>query len=415
MKQLTVNEIKSRFLNYFSVAGKHTIIEGASLVPAGDNSVLFTTAGMHPIMNALAGIAVHPSGNRLVNVQKVVRTGAINNVGIGSCLTFFELLGNWIIDYSDKNEIIQYVWDFLTSDKGLEINPSCFRITCFSGNSDLPRDEGVYKKWLELGVEPQNIFWLNSNIKGPYGENGLYGTNTKVYYDTGKPECTSSCKPSCGCGKYIELWDIVFFDYSLKDNVITPAKVKSIDTGAGVERLACLLQEKQSVYETDIFQQITGAVETFCEIKMNMSESTLQSYRIFADHLRCAVFILGDSVETLPGSKGRNYVLRKILRRMFEHGKKIKFEFSNINDAVRVVTDIYINYYPELTQKKAKIVRVISDEYDKYDNTIRKNLVIVRKMLKKENEINEELLSRIYSTYGIGAELVLSEICNALA
>ena len=400
MNFYTTLELRQLFLSFFANKN-YSIIAGSSLVPQGDKSVLYTTAGMHPLIPYLSGELQHPAGKHLVNIQKVVRTGAIDRVGEGSYFTFFELLGNWDLGDYRKENVLRNAWEFLTDKKYLHILPSQLYITVFGGSEDMPADTYSHECWKSIGVDDGHIFSLGENWKGPYGTIGLSGPNTKIFYDTGKCKCGNECKPSCGCGKYIELWDIVFLEYKKVGESYMELPQKNVDTGMGLERIAALVQGVNSVYETDLFALLTS----FIESKSNNSNAGLddfiRSVRIIADHIRCAVFILGDEVQTTPSSNGRGYVLRKIIRRAIQKSDIIGVSEGDIIKIAVKVINVYKDIYPTLCEKEEFICNELQKEIEKYRFALKTAKDKFEQLVSGRTEIKYIELENMYKTFGL--------------
>jgi len=268
MKNIDSKSLRKMWLDFYKSKG-HAIIASASLIPENDPTVLFTTAGMHPLVPYLLG-AEHPAGKRLADVQKCVRTGDIDEVGDNSHLTFFEMLGNWSLGDYFKQEQIKWSYEFLTSPQYLGLNPDNLAVTVFAGDEDCPRDEESAKFWEECGIKKERIFYLpkENNWWGPAGMTGPCGPDTEMFIDTGKEPCCENCTPACDCGKYLEIWNDVFMQYNkTKEGKFEPLARKNVDTGMGLERTLCILQGKKSVYDTDLFvplikkvEELTGAI-----------------------------------------------------------------------------------------------------------------------------------------------------------
>ena len=261
MRALTSKELRQLYLDFFRSKG-HAVIESASLIPENDPTVLFTTAGMHPLVPYLMG-EKHPEGTRLTDVQKCLRTGDIDEVGDASHCTFFEMLGNWSLGDYFKKESIAYSWEFLTSEQWLGIDPDRLYFTCFAGDADAPQDTVSHDRWVEMGVDPSHIVYLpkKNNWWGPAGQTGPCGPDTEIFFDTGRPACGPDCKAGCDCGKYLEIWNNVFMEYNkVADGVFEPLRQKNVDTGMGLDRTVATLQGVESVYDTDAFTGILAAI-----------------------------------------------------------------------------------------------------------------------------------------------------------
>lgn len=291
-------ELREKFLSFFKEKG-HAVIPSASVIPENDPTVLFTTAGMHPLVPYLLG-AKHPEGKRLANVQKCIRTGDIDEVGDTTHCTFFEMLGNWSLGDYFKKEAIAWSWEFLTSEKWLNIPKEKIFITVFAGDDDAPRDMDSYNYWLSHGVDESHIFFLSKkhNWWGPAGTTGPCGPDTEMFYDTGKEKCGPDCSPACSCGKYVEIWNDVFMEYNkTAGGKYEPLSQKNVDTGMGLERTITVLQGVESVYDTDVYQGIMNRIKQLADKEYGESEEITRAYRIVADHIRTSVFILGDQKE----------------------------------------------------------------------------------------------------------------------
>ena len=324
---MTASELRKLYIDFFVNHG-HTEIRGSSLIPENDPTVLFTTAGMHPLVPFLMGEA-HPAGNRLVDVQKCIRTGDIDEVGDDSHLTFFEMLGNWSLGDYFKEEAIKMSHEFLTKpwqDGGLGISPKDLAVTCFEGDEDAPRDVESFGIWSELGISEERIAFLpkSENWWGPAGQTGPCGPDSEMFFWTG--DCEAPAKFDPEDSRWLEIWNDVFMQYNKKeDGSFEPLKQKNVDTGMGLERVVAVLGGAKSVYETELFKD---AIE---EIRMlggygEAKGDLLKSERIIADHLRTATFIIGDKMGISPSNTDRGYVLRRLIRRAIMHGYKLGIE-----------------------------------------------------------------------------------------
>ena len=408
-KQLTANELRQKFIDFF-VSKDHKQISGASLIPENDPTVLFTTAGMHPLVPYILG-SDHPSGKRLVNYQKCIRTGDIEAVGDPHHLTFFEMLGNWSLGDYFKEEAIAYSHEFLTTVLGLETHE--LSVTVFAGDSAVPRDEEAAAAWRKLGVPEDRIYFLprEDNWWGPAGETGPCGPDSEMFIDTGRQACSADCKPGCSCGKYFEIWNDVFMQYVKNaDGTYTEMERKCIDTGMGVERTIAILQGKQSVYETEVFAPIITKIEALSEKKYGEDEETDMSIRILSDHIRTSVFILGDQRGVSPSNVGQGYILRRLIRRAVRHAHKLGIADSFLPELADVVIDLYGKPYPELVENKAVVLKELAAEEAKFSTTLAKGEREFEKMLpnllKSPNRIiSDRTAFKLYDTYGYPIEL----------
>lgn len=403
MKRLTSRELRELYQKFFEMHD-HKRIASASLVPENDPSVLFTTAGMHPLVPYLVGES-HPSGKRLTDVQKCIRTGDIDEVGDNSHLTFFEMLGNWSLGDYFKKEAIQMSFEFLTSKDYLDIPKEKLYFTVFAGDEELPRDEESYNAWKSCGVSDDHIFFLpKENNFWILGSGvGPCGPDSEMFYDTGKEKCSEECDPSCSCGKYLEIWNDVFMGYFKDENGIKELEQKNVDTGMGLERVVCVLNGLESVYDTDLFENMIKRLE---EISNKKYEDNKRSFRIILDHIRAAAFILGDEKTTVPSNVGAGYVLRKILRRTIREFKKLE-----INDSLwslaKVVVEDYHDIYPELKKNESIIESEIKKEEEKFLKTLKDGERLFYKMIRKTegNIISGEDAFKLFDTFGFPLEM----------
>lgn len=400
-------ELRNKYLKFFE-SKNHKIISGAKLVPDNDPTVLFTTAGMHPLVPYLIG-QKHPEGTRLVDFQKCLRTDDIDEVGDNRHLTFFEMLGNWSLGDYFKEDSIKYSFEFLT--KELNIPVERISVTCFSGDSDAPKDETAAKIWEECGIDKSRIYFFGKkdNWWGPAGQTGPCGPDTEIFLDTGAPKCSDDCNPSCDCGKYIEIWNNVFMEYNKKeDGTFEPLSQKNVDTGMGLERMTFLMQGKNNVFETELFMPIISKVE---EMSENPEDSSL---RIIADHLRAAALLICDSIT--PSNIGQGYILRRLIRRTIRHMRKIGFNPDRITDVCLTLIDSLSNMYVELETNKEAILEEINKEKNRFMNTLvsgEKEFNKVTNKLKEENItlIDGKTVFRLYDTFGFPPE-VTSELAK---
>ncbi len=400
-------EIRNKYLKFFE-SKNHKIISGAKLIPENDPTVLFTTAGMHPLVPYLMGES-HPEGKRLVDFQKCLRTDDIDEVGDNRHLTFFEMLGNWSLGDYFKDDSIRYSYEFLT--KVLNIPAEKISVTCFAGDSDAPKDDFSANIWQECGIDKSRIFFFGKkdNWWGPAGQTGPCGPDTEIFLDTGSPKCSDGCNPSCDCGKYIEIWNNVFMEYNKnEDGSFIPLSQKNVDTGMGLERIAFLMQGKNNIFETELFVPIISKVS---EMSENPEDSSL---RIIADHLRASSLLICDSVT--PSNIGQGYILRRLIRRTIRHMRKIGFNPDKITDICMTLIDSLKEMYIELENNKDNIIEEIKKEKNRFMNTLisgEKEFIKVTNKLKEDNInlIDGVAVFRLYDTFGFPPE-VTSELAK---
>src|SRR4030042_4894870 len=317
---MTSKQLRKKYLSFFKKNG-HAIIPGFSLIPEHDPTVLFTTAGMHPLTPFLLG-EKHPAGQKLVDVQKCLRTGDIDSVGDSWHLTFFEMLGNWSLGSYWKKEAIEWSFEFLTDKEWLGIPAEKLNVTVFKGDKDAQKDEEAARIWQESGIPKERIYFLpkEDNWWGPAGQTGPCGPCTEMFYDTGKKKCGSDCKPGCKCGKYAEIWNDVFMEFNkTKEGKYQPLKQENVDTGMGVQRTIAVLAGFGDAYETELFLPLIKKISEIA--KKEYKEENIKTYRIIADHLKAAAFILAEGVE--PSNVEQGYVLRRLIRRAVRYGKQM--------------------------------------------------------------------------------------------
>lgn len=406
---MTVDELRNKWLAFFQSKG-HTIIPSASLIPENDPTVLFTTAGMHPLVPYLMG-EKHPGGTRLCDVQKCVRTGDIDEVGDASHLTFFEMLGNWSLGDYFKKEAIAWSWEFLTSPEYLGIDPDRLAFSVFAGDENCPRDEESAAYWMQCGVKKEHIFFLpkENNWWGPAGITGPCGPDTEMFIDTGKPACGPNCSPACDCGKYLEIWNDVFMQYNkTAEGIFEPLAKKNVDTGMGLERTICILEGKKSVYDTEAFTGILAKISELSGKQYGESESITKAFRIIADHTRCATFLIGDQRGVTPSNVDQGYVLRRLIRRAVRYGRQLDMPANFLSEIAEVIINQYQAAYPELKQNREKILGELSLEEERFARTLTQGLREYTKLtgsMEKGSMIDGATAFRLYDTFGFPIEI----------
>ena len=393
-------EIRNKYLNFFKKHG-HAVIPSSPLIPENDPSVLFTTAGMQPLVPYLLG-EKHPEGKRLTDYQKCLRTNDIDEVGDNRHLTYFEMLGNWSLGDYFKEESIAMSFEFLT--KELQIPADKISVTCFAGDEDCPRDEITANCWKKAGIPEDRIYYFGKDDNWWIaGEEGPCGPDTEMFYDTGKPKCSPNCNPSCGCGKYVEIWNNVFMEYfKTKDGKYTKLKQQNVDTGLGLERMTMLLQGKETPFDTELFKPVMDKLLELAKV------DDIASRRIVAEHLRASMMIIVDG--GVPSNVDRGYILRRLIRRMTRHMRKLQIDLNSLGDIIDLNIETLKEMYPELVAKKENIKKVIIEEKDKFEKTLERgekefNKIATR--LKNENKdtISGQDLFNLYETYGFPPEV----------
>ena len=407
---MTANELRRKYIEFF-VSRDHAEISGASLIPENDPTVLFTVAGMQPLVPYLLG-QEHPAGTRLVDYQKCIRTIDIEDVGDFSHLTFFEMLGNWSLGDYFKEEAIRLSFEFITSPEWLGIPVEKLSVTVFGGDDEVPADETSAAIWERLGIPRERIYYLGreDNWWGPAGQTGPCGPNTEMFIDTGIPG-TPESRPGVSDGKYMEIWNDVFMEYNKRDDGSYDKLPRPcVDTGMGIERTIAILQGKTSVYETEIFTPLISMIEERSGHTYGQNEAVDRSIRIICDHVRTAAFILGDERGVAPSNVGQGYILRRLIRRAVRHGRKIGLEGEFLSEPARLVVDMYKGPYPILEKNLEAIVGELDSETNKFFETLKKGEHEFEKLLPnlKKNpkrEIPGRVAFRLYDTFGFPIEI----------
>lgn len=408
MKTYHSSELRSMFLKFFKDHG-HAVISSASVIPENDPTVLFTTAGMHPLVPYLMG-AKHPAGKRLTDVQKCVRTGDIDDVGDFSHLTFFEMLGNWSLGDYFKEQMIPWSWEFLTSPEYLGLPKDRLAFSVFAGDADCPRDEESAQLWRNCGVADDHIFFLpkENNWWGPAGITGPCGPDTEMFIITDKEPCGPNCSPACSCGRYLEIWNDVFMQYNKKaDGTFEPLEQKNVDTGMGLERTICVLNGKKSVYETDLFADILKKISELSGKEYGSDEMTIRAFRIIADHMRTATFIMGDDRGVSPSNVDQGYVLRRLIRRAVRYGMGIGMPEGFTGEVAKVIIEQYKDVYPELKRNEAFVLEQLSLEESRFARTLKQGNREFEKLVEKvqDGQIDGVSAFHLYDTYGFPVEM----------
>jgi len=407
---MTANELRSKYIEFFK-SKNHAEISGQSLIPENDPSVLFTMAGMHPLVPYLLG-QPHPSGTRLTDYQKCIRTGDIEEVGDPSHLTCFEMLGNWSLGDYFKKEAIAFSYEFLTSEKWLALDPRKLSVTVFAGDESAPRDEEAAGYWKENGMPEDKIAYLPASDNWwSAGPTGPCGPDTEIFYWVGEGLPPQGSNKGTDSANWMEIWNNVFMQYNrIDEKTLEPLPKKNVDTGMGLERTNCILQGKKSVYLTEVFQPIIAKIEELSNYKYGESEEKDKSVRIIADHTRASVFIIGDQRGVSPDRVGAGYVLRRIIRRAVRHGMKLGIDKDFLATVASVVVANFKNAYPELEANEQKIYKELTAEEEKFRQTLTKGEAEFQKLLPNlmknpKKEISGKVAFRLYDTFGYPLEL----------
>ncbi|HTM68241.1 MAG TPA: alanine--tRNA ligase, partial [Candidatus Binatia bacterium] len=424
---MTGNDIRKTFLTFFEQRG-HKVIPSASLIPENDPTVLFTTAGMHPLVPYLLG-EPHPMGTRLADVQKCVRTGDIDEVGDNRHLTFFEMMGNWSLGDYFKGDAIAWSYALLTSkEEGYGLDPRRLYVSVFEGDADAPRDDESIKIWQEQykqdGIDAkfgERVFAYPKakNWWGPAGQTGPCGPDTEMFYDTlalpvptqHAPGWTQTepCHPNCDCGRYVEVWNDVFMQFNkTADGKFEPLAKPNVDTGMGFERMAMMLQEAPTVFETDLFKPLIAEIERVSGRKYQESDETVRCMRIVADHVKAATFIMGDPRGVGPSNVDQGYVVRRLLRRAVRYGRQLGIEGAFVAEIARKVVAEYGDAYPELRQNEDRVMTEIAAEEKKFSETLQRGLQEATKFKERyanHEEVPGDAAFYLYESFGFPREL----------
>jgi len=403
---MTAKELREKYISFFE-SKDHACIKSAPLIPENDPTVLFTTAGMHPLVPFLMG-EKHPQGRRLVNFQKCIRTGDIEEVGDPVHLTFFEMLGNWSLGDYFKNEAIEYSFEFLTSEKWLNLPLDKLAVTVFEGDSDAPFDEEAYNKWLSLGFCENRIAKRpkSDNWWGPAGQTGPCGPDTEMFFWTGEDEPPGIFTPDNKL--WVEIWNDVFMQYNkTKDGKYEPLEKKNVDTGMGVERVTAILQGKSSCYDTELFTPLFKTLDKIREVDTPSNRTDAE--RIIVDHVRTAVFMIADGVA--PGNVDQPYVLRRILRRTILKGSDLGIKKHFLAEIAKTVVQKYSDVYPELKKSEDHIYTELTLEEEQFAKTLKRGVKEFYKLISRvpdhveKKRVSGKNAFKLYDTYGLPIEV----------
>lgn len=398
------SNLKDLYINFF-VKNGHVQIPSAPVVPENDPSVLFNTAGMQPLVPYLMG-QKHPLGTRLCDYQKCIRTNDLEEIGDKTHHTFFEMLGNWSLGDYFKKEAISWSFEFLT--KVLNIPVERLAVTVFEGNSTVPRDEESASVWKSMGISEDRISYLDaSNNFWIAGETGPCGPDTEIFYWRSNDQVPVKHDPDDD--RWVEIWNNVFMQYEkFADGTIKELPHKNVDTGMGVERTVAILEGVDDNYLTSIWKDVIDKIE---EMSDTTYTENAKSIRIIADHIRTAVFIAGDNSGIKPSNTDQGYILRRLIRRMIRHAKKINIDLESgfERTLALMIIEKYAKYYDELEKNKEIILDVLTNELNKFNKTLEKGLKEFEKIVSNldGNVLNKDLAFKLYDTYGFPLELTV--------
>ena len=393
--------IKDLYINFFVSKG-HKQIPSAPVVPENDPSVLFNTAGMQPLIPYLMG-QTHPYGTRLVDYQKCIRTNDLDNIGDTYHHTFFEMLGNWSLGDYFKDEAISWSFEFLT--KVLNIPVERLAVTVYAGSDNIPFDEVSYNKWLSLGISEKRIaktvddnFWIA-------GETGPCGPDSEMFYWRSNDPIPETFDTEDE--RWVEIWNDVFMQYNKDENGnITELPKKNVDTGMGVERTTAILEGVNDNYLSSIWSDVINLISEISNLPYEGNENSM---RIIADHVRTSVFISADPAGVKPSNVGQGYILRRLIRRMIRHAKKLNIDISSDWEQrlAKLIIQKYKKYYSELSENENVVLEVLKNEKEKFNRTLEKGLREFEKVASKNDDIDGQTAFHLYDTYGFPIELTI--------
>jgi alanyl-tRNA synthetase len=403
---MLASELRKKYLKFFKEKN-HKAIPSASLIPEDDPTVLFTSAGMHPLVPYLLG-QPHPQGNRIVNAQKCVRTTDIDEVGDTTHLTFLEMLGNWSLNDYWKKEAIEWSYEFLTSKKWLGFDPDELSVTVFAGDEDAERDEESAEIWKSLGIPEERIYYLGKedNWWGPAGATGPCGPDTEMFIEVDDaPKCGPDCRPGCECGHFMEIWNDVFMHYNLtSEGKYELMERRNIDTGMGLERTIAMLQGKPSVYDTELFQPLIDHVKTLSD-REQFSKDEIPIVRVMVDHVKAAVMIMADDRKVAPSNVEHGYIVRRLIRKAIHNANKLGIKAGFMKELADIVIEMYKDVYDEVERNRDFIHKNLTDEDRKFRKTLTKALRKLDRILTETGTITGEDAFLLFTSFGLPVEM----------
>ena len=402
---MRAQELRDMYLKYFKEKG-HSVIASASLFPEDDPTVLFTSAGMHPLVPYLLG-QPHPEGKRLTNVQKCVRTTDIEEVGDTTHLTFFEMLGNWSLGDYWKKDAIVWSYEFLTSKKYLGFDPDKLSVTVFAGDEDSPRDNEAADAWRSVGIPDERIYFLGKEDNWWIaGSTGPCGPCSEMFIEVDEiPKCGPDCRPGCHCGHFVEVWNDVFMSYrKLDDGTYEPLPMKSIDTGMGVERTLAMIQGVPTVFDTEFFVPLINQVKELSG-KEEFTEEDEQLIRIVVDHVRSSVMIMADDRKIGPSNVEQGYIVRRLLRKAIHSADRLRIGKGFMNSLANIVIDMFKDLYGEVKRNKEFIMSNLTTEEAKFRQTLSKAVKRFEKIYNDTGTITGGDAFLLFTSFGLPLEM----------
>ncbi len=407
---MNANELRQKYLDFFKAQG-HAVISSASLIPENDPTVLFTTAGMHPLVPFLLG-EKHPAGNRLTDAQKCIRTGDIDEVGDRTHHTFFEMMGNWSLGDYFKKEAINFSWQFLTDAAWLGLDKNRLAVSVFQGDADAPYDEEAYQIWEEifksnnLPVERIAKLPKKNNWWGPAGVTGPCGPDSEMFYWVGDADKVPASFNDDN-DLWVEIWNDVFMQYNkTAEGSFEPLKQTNVDTGLGLERVLAVINGLNDNYQTELFRPIINKIEELSNQRYGVNPETDKAMRIIADHLKAATFIIGDNRGITPSNTDQGYVLRRLIRRALRYGRQLGINQQNITwpaEIANVVSQIYVDVYPEIKNNLTMVSGELTKETEKFSRTLEKGILEFEKLA--QGALSGEAAFMLYQSYGFPLEI----------